>query len=378
MKIKVALVLYTQGLDYDDRVRKEILSIIEINPNITFKIFAVEPKNREEEGVTSYGIPYRIPYLKTREKYPSATHKIAKTWDFYKTIKKDLDCFDIVWCADPETFLYVLLLKGKPIVWDLHELPEQFMGNSIKRCLFRLGEKKVTAMIHANQARLDYLIEKNLVKSLKKQFVLRNYPQFNEIDLEYDDEYYRFTKWLGEDRCVYLQGLMFESRADLESLKAVLSFSGLKAVVVGNIQPRRMEVFQEEFGRELGKRVFFTGQIKQLKTPQYIRKCFMSLVFYKNTAANNWLCEPNRLFQNLNNGVPVVVGNNPSLKDIVEKYNVGVCANTDGSDVVEIQTAMKKLIKDYDLFKKNTDLYHDEWLWQSQEGVIKQILDMIV
>ena len=47
---KIALVLYTQGIDYDDRIRKEMLSIMKLYPNVSFKIFAVEPKNREEES----------------------------------------------------------------------------------------------------------------------------------------------------------------------------------------------------------------------------------------------------------------------------------------------------------------------------------------
>ena len=33
---KIALVLYTQGLDYDDRIRKEMLSIKSLFPNIDF------------------------------------------------------------------------------------------------------------------------------------------------------------------------------------------------------------------------------------------------------------------------------------------------------------------------------------------------------
>lgn len=84
----IALVLYTHGLDYDDRIRKEILSIKSLYSNVDFKIFAVEPKNREEEGITSYGVRYRIPYLKSREKYASGTHTVQKAWDFYKAIKR--------------------------------------------------------------------------------------------------------------------------------------------------------------------------------------------------------------------------------------------------------------------------------------------------
>ena len=119
----IALVLYTQGLDYDDSIRKEILSIQKIYSNVKFKIFAVEPKNREEEGISSYGVPYRIPYLESRDKYASGTHTLAKAWDFYKSIKNDLKAFDAIWCADHETFLFVLFTRNKQVIWDLHELP---------------------------------------------------------------------------------------------------------------------------------------------------------------------------------------------------------------------------------------------------------------
>ena len=42
-------------------------------------------------------------------------------------------------------------------VWDLHELPLVFMGNPIKRQLFRYLESKCNVMIHANESRLKHL-----------------------------------------------------------------------------------------------------------------------------------------------------------------------------------------------------------------------------
>ena len=232
---RIALVLYTSGIDYDDRIRKEILSIMEMFPNTSFKIFAVDPKNREEEGMTSYGVSYRIPYLKSRNKYASGTHTLQKAWDFYKTIRKDLIGFDAIWCADPETFIFVLMIHGKPVVWDLHELPLAFMRNPLMKILFKHLESKCNVMIHANNARLQFLYDKGYVKHVDRQFFLRNYPQFNEIDTEYDEMFKRFSDWKGENKCVYLQGLMGPDRADVESIEAVLSIDGLKAVVIGKI-----------------------------------------------------------------------------------------------------------------------------------------------
>ena len=334
---KVALVLYTHGLDYDDRIRKEILSIQKLYSNVSFKIFAVEPKNREEDGTSSYGVPYRVPYLKSRDKYAGGTHILAKAWDFYKTIKSDLNSFDAVWCADPETFIFVLMLHGKPIVWDLHELPLVFMGNPIKRQLFRYLESKCNVMIHANESRLKHLEKIGMIRFPDKQFFLRNYPQFNEIDDQYDELYQRFIEWKGDSKCAYLQGLNDDKRAAYESVKAVMSYNGLKGVVVGGFEDAIKNRLVDEFGNEsIEEKIFFTGRIKQLKTPQYIRQCHLSLVFYKNTSPNNWYCEPNRLFQSVNNGVPVLVGNNPPLKSFIKENSFGTFVETDGSDVQKI------------------------------------------
>ena len=373
---RIALVLYTPGLDYDDRIRKEILTIQKLYPNISFKIFAVEPKNREEEGVTSYGVPYRVPFLKTREKYPSNTHTYAKAWDFYKTVKPELHTFDAIWCADIETFFFTLLLHGKPLLWDLHELPTNLMYRGWTKTLFRYAERKVRVMIHANEPRLRYLQSIGMVKHPEKQFYLRNYPDFNEIDTEYDDTYHRFEQWLGDSKCVYLQGIVATDRADEESIGAVLEVPGLKAVVVGRIGVGRMERFEQLFGKDvLNERVFFTGLQKQLKTPQYIRKCIMSLVFYKKTNMNNWYCEPNRLFQNINNGNPVVVGSNPPMKELVDNYGVGICADTDGSDKEKIVIAIHKVLDNMDEMKAKLAATEGRWLWSSQEETIKNIVN---
>lgn len=375
----IALVLYTRGIDYDDRVRKEVTSIQGLYPNVMFKLFAVEAKNREESGITSYGVPYRIPFLKSREKYPSGTHTLAKAWDFYKTVKKELNNFDAIWCADPETFLFVLLICGKPILWDLHELPLALMGNPIKKVLFRYLEKKCKVMVHANKERLDYLHQMGFVKQMDKQYYLRNYPQFNEIDSEYDDTFHQFKEWKGDSKCVYLQGLQDAKRADLESIDSVASFPELKGVVVGRILPEQMERFKAQIGEQvLKERFFFTGQIKQLKTPQYIKECFLSLVFYKKSSPNNWYCEPNRLFQSINNGIPVVVGSNPPMKELVEKYGVGICADTDGSDKDKIVLAIKEAIGNINQLKINLLSSKNNWLWDSQKDTMMQFIEKYI
>ena len=376
--IKIALVLYTSGLDYDDRIRKEILTIKELYPFVYFKIFAVEAKNREETGVTSYGIDYRVPYLKSRDKYASGTHKLTKSLDFYLSVRNEIRSFDILWCADVEVFPFLLFSFGKPIIWDLHELPRPFMRNTYMRMLFKYLENKCTVLIHANPARKDVLLNEKLISNPNKHLIIRNYPQFNEIDTDYDEKYLEFCEWLGTEKCVYLQGLNDDSRAAFESIVSVIDTITAKIVVVGRYDTVSLHKLKERYGNYLEERVFFTGQIKQLKTPQYMRKCFMSLVFYKNTELNNYYCEANRFYQNILNNNPVVVGNNPPMKELVDKYKFGIAIDNDGTDIESISNGINKLLSKYDEYKQNVVKNKHLITWSSQCEVHRSMMDRIL
>ena len=378
-KIRIALVLYTAGIDYDDRIRKEILSICKYFENVSFKIFAVEPKNKEEQGLTSYGVEYRIPFLTSREKYPSGTHTLKKALDFYKVIRGELKEFDIIWCADLETFPFVFFNYGKPLIWDLHELPTFFSGNFFFRRFFRYLCSKCDIIVHANEARLEVLKKMKMIGSTDKHYVLRNFPQFNEIDTEYDDLYSRFIEWKGSDDCVYLQGLSEPTRAPFETVDSVLQSNNLKAVLVGYFDKSTKDALVSKYGEaHYNQFIFETGRIKQIKTPQYIRQCKFSMIFYKNTCDNNYYCEANRLYQSVVNGLPVIVGSNPPMKDLVQKYNVGIVLNTDGSNIEEIKNAISDILANYQKYVNNTGVASANLLWSSQDDIIKSFTNRII
>jgi hypothetical protein len=85
---KIAMILHTNSIEYDDRIRKEMLTVMKIYPDIRFKIFAIidGDVNVTEDGVSDYGVEYCIPQLESRTKYKPGTHLLAKAYDFYKTV----------------------------------------------------------------------------------------------------------------------------------------------------------------------------------------------------------------------------------------------------------------------------------------------------
>lgn len=377
IKKKIALVIKTAGLDYDDRVRKEILSVQKLFSNIKFKIFVMYPENKETTGVTSYGTPYKSVYIPSRDKYPSGHKAALKSYEFYKVIKNELKEFDAVWCANDDTALVVALVKTKHLLWDLHELPSTLMGNPLKKLLLRYLFARCKVVVHANPQREQYLESIGAISNPFKHFALRNYPNFEDRDNEYDEKYQQFMKWKGDKKCVYLQGLANSSRAAYESVEAVLQTPNLSAVIVGGFDDESTNQLEKEHGADLNERVFFVGKIPQLKIPQYVEQCFMSLVFYKNVRPNNYYCEANRFYQSVILGLPVVVGNNPSMKELVDKYGFGVSIDDDGRDIEKIKNGIRIITDNYDSFIENITKNRSMLLWDTQDGEIKSIIDKL-
>ncbi len=371
---KIAMVLYTQGLEYDDRIRKEILSITGRHPEVTFEIFAVTPKNVKDDGITEYGVTYHIPFLKSREKYNSGTHALAKAYDFYRAVAPELKRFDAVWCADIETFLFPALLpKNKPLIWDLHELPAPFMRNKIMKKIFKFMTGKCTLMYHANEPRIERLREMGMISSKTPNIAIRNYPQkglFKEQTPAFEklDE---FKKWCNGRKCIYLQGVSSMIRRPIESVSAIMESPGFCGVVVGGYPEEAMNVISEKYSEsELKDKIFFVGKVPQIQTKNFISECLLGLVFYQTCTLNNTYCEPNRMFQTIMMGKPVIVGCNPPMKDMVEKYNVGKVLKSDGENIEEIKSAIIEVEDNYSLYKANTEKASTNITWEAQEDLL--------
>lgn len=377
--IKIVLVIKTSGLEYDDRVRKEILTIEKLYPNIKFKIFAMLPDNVEHEGVTAYGVPYKQIFIPARDKYPSAQKVILKAYQFYKAAKKDLADFDVVWAANVDASFFPMLCRNNRIVWDLHELPERFLSSRLKKWILKYIFRRCKIVIHANPQREQYLESIDVISSPQKHYALRNYPNFDDVDTEYDYAYKSFVEWRKDRKCVYLQGLNMDDRAAYESIAAVLKTQDLVVVVIGGYDKEAKTRLIREFGSDIiSEKVYFAGQIAQLKIPQYMKECFMSLVFYKNINPNNYYCEANRFYQSVMTGLPVVVGNNPSMRELVNQYGFGISINDDGRDVQAIIDAIKLIRDNYEEYKRNIEMNKDKLLWSNQDEYIKKMIETLL
>lgn len=375
---KIAMILHTNGIQYDDRIRKEMLTVMKLYPDIQFKIFAIIDDNctKKETGISDYGVEYEIPLLRSRLKYKQGTHVFRKALDFYQTVKPQLKEFDAIWCADFEVVFFVLLAKHR-IIWDMHELPTIFLGSFWRKLLLKYMMRRCKVVIHANAERLQYLKEQHAISNLYNQHIIRNYPDFNEDVMQMDQKVEQFVTWLDKGDCAYLQGATAYSRCDRECVEAVMKVPNLKAVVVGNFNEKVRSELQKRYGDELTKKIFFTGLVPQKITPYYIRMCKFSLVFYRNTIVNNYYCEPNRMYQSIVNDCPVVVGCNPPMKKLVDKYQFGVSLPDDGSDVSNIVYGFQQVLDNHSYYQERIAMNKNVLQWNQQNGEFVKIISKV-
>lgn len=355
------VVVYTKSLEQDDRVRKEICSL---KGKYNIEIIVFLESNTKCKGITSYGVPYQSIRLFSRRYLPSGKFLFAKALEiFFCTIPR-MRRFNFIWCHEESMFLFPLFLRSKKIFWDLHELPDFFLKSKFKKSIFNLCEKNAYLIIHANNYRVSYLEQNNILKYRDKHIALRNFPDSEFVESQLlPINYDQITEFLRGDEYVYLQGVQSDSRYPFQSISAILKNTQLKLVVVGGFDENIKLILKTEFKEIFTERVFFTGYLNQLETPVIMRASKFSIVFYFDINANEYLCEPNRFFQCLSLGIPVVVGANPPMSEIVEKFKCGISILSDGSNQLEVDNAVIQLIANYDYYKLRTMEIKKNMMW---------------
>ena len=104
----------------------------------------------------------------------------------------------------------------------------------------------------------------------------------------------------------------------------------------------------------------------------------MSLIFYKNANPNNYYCEANRFYQSVILGLPVVVGNNPSMKELVNQYGFGVAIDDDGRDVAKMVDGMKQIMEHYDEYCGNIEKNKHFLYWDNQNDMFIKIINRLL
>ena len=100
----------------------------------------------------------------------------------------------------------------------------------------------------------------------------------------------------------------------------------------------------------------------------------MGLTLDKDTNINYRFSLPNKLFDYINAGIPVLSSNLIEIRNIIETYNIGeILQNHQPKDIAQhINKMLADELKMLE-YKKNTHIAADELCWENEE---KELIDV--
>ena len=102
------------------------------------------------------------------------------------------------------------------------------------------------------------------------------------------------------------------------------------------------------------------------------------ILLSKKKSLNYYYASPNKLFEYIHANVPVLAPNYPFLKEIVEKYDIGMLIDAIGPK--EIADKIKLILSDmgnYQRMKENTEVAKRELNWENEEKKLLEAYKML-
>lgn len=371
---KILMIVRTTGLEFDDRVRKEALSLKHLGCDVF--ILANYTSNVSSKGITEYGIPFQAVQLRSRAIFPSKRFLVLKMFELWLISMWIMlkEKYNVVWAHEEYTILSLLVkIPRTYYVFDQHELPKFLMSSNFRKRLYRRIENVSDIIIVANDERLEFMRKSGLILKPQKYFVLNNFTDKVFSGLKVLDLPSELNIWLQGSDYILLQGGGHFNRYPSEVISAVNRHGKYKIVLIGPVY----EKIKEEIAQNYSDIVYLTGYVDQLELTRFIDHARYSIILYANTDSNNFFCEPNRLYQAICRGIPVIVGINPPMKNLVIKYTIGEVLSDDGRSVDGIYEAILRIEENYSKYKESISQIKYTHNWESQEPKIASILKSI-
>lgn len=156
----------------------------------------------------------------------------------------------------------------------------------------------------------------------------------------------------------------------------VLSASYLnKGVIVfmgwGNLRDE-LQRYTEQRG--LADKVLFVEPIPPDQVVDHISSASLGIVIVQNTSLNNYHNSPNKLYEYINAGLPVVASDFPRLNEVIEGYHIGKTFDPENPE--DIAAAINWVLADkkrYEGMKKNTLKAAKRFNWENESRKLLEV-----
>jgi hypothetical protein len=280
----------------------------------------------------------------------------------YKTNVIFKDSRNLVFSAGAltKTLIFHLLVRNKLLVYYVRELVTTKKHSSWKIKIYVKVEeylcKKADIVVTGNSYRADYLLEQ--YKLFKKPFVWENMRRLNELLLtkeKISDLDAKYNNLNGKKIVLFTSGFSLWRETDkLILTKKYLNDDYVYLIVGGGMMSddadRDYKVIQKVIIDNALKGVYFQDKVDESELLYLIRRAYIGVVHYSKVDYNNIYCASGKLYEFINEKIPVVTTTNPPLVDFTISTKTGVSSD-------EIHKGILEIDKNYSFYIRNIDLY---------------------
>ena len=359
---------YLGPLRYRGRLFKQIKTLQKAG----HKCMVIHGRTEDEEpDYSSYSFSV-IPIHVVQEKFKPLTIAMQLLFAYRAAGLIQSVGADAVVCVALQSALSGAMAKRKNnslfFVFDSNELSLEMFNSGLKHRIWRFVQNRVLkyadVVMHAERHRLDYF--HNTYQTDAKPFLLENLPYYREnLPSRRKNEDLRF---------VYL-GVLAPDRYCTVMLEAFAGMRehGISFDLVGYYGSRkyRREV-EDVLSRCRADNVRVLPPVDHDDIYSILENYDVGLAFYKNTNLNNYYCAPNKVYDYIQMGMPVITNDYPGLKEIVADNKIGVCIPE--VSVNHLQAAVKSLIGNY-INTLVPNSVRRRYSWEQQEAGYKRMFE---
>jgi glycosyltransferase involved in cell wall biosynthesis len=175
------------------------------------------------------------------------------------------------------------------------------------------------------------------------------------------------------DFLVIYQGRLKPGRGLLVVIESVIfTKEKVKLVILGDgTMKEKLVKYVDE--NNLKNKVFFLEKVDSEKLLSYTRGADCGILLLEPINLNTVNAAPNKLFEYINAGIPIISGNGTEINVVFNKYKLGLRVEIDSK---EIAVAMDKMSNmDLSTYKENCKIASEEYNWENQEYILKDIIN---
>jgi glycosyltransferase involved in cell wall biosynthesis len=276
----------------------------------------------------------------------------------------------------PATVMAAFFAK-KPVIYDVHEYVrglEIFNQKKISGFIWKLAERIYIRFVRVIIVINDYhgRLLSQVYPNIPQPHFLMNFPS-----LEMDKHYHQRDFNQRDKKAVY-QGILKEGRNLGRVIKSMSSMQAgfLEIVGYGDLENELKTLVIE---LNLHEKIKFAGKINWDKLIEKTSMARAGLVLFEPDGLNYTYASPNKFFEYVSAGTPVIASNIPSFKDLIKKFEVGILV--DHTSISAIAKSIENLLTNRNTWAK----FHSEclkarreWNWERQEVELLRIYKDLV